>query len=153
MGVSAARLQHFLARHRRIGLDTPPFIYQIQGHPKYIPFSEEIFDALGRPGLTAVTSVLTMLEVLVQPYRISDRERVNRIYALLYSYPGLQWMEANLEIADLGARLRARHNLRTPDALQAATAIHARATGFVTNDAAFRRVSELDVLLLDDLLG
>jgi hypothetical protein len=34
--------------------------------------------------------------------------------------------------------------------LQAATALHANATGLVTNDPIFKRVTELDVLLLDD---
>jgi predicted nucleic acid-binding protein len=40
--------------------------------------------------------------------------------------------------------------LATPDALQAATALHANATGLVTNDPIFKRVADLDVLLLDD---
>jgi predicted nucleic acid-binding protein len=52
----------------------------------------------------------------------------------------------------MGARLRAEYNLRTPDALQAATALSCRATGFVSNDAAFRKVTGLDVIVLDDLL-
>jgi predicted nucleic acid-binding protein len=50
-----------------------------------------------------------------------------------------------LRIADAGAYSRAEYNLRTPDAIQAATALSHGATGFVSNDAGFRRVAGLDV--------
>jgi len=42
--------------------------------------------------------------------------------------------------------------MRTPDALQAATALHAQAGGVVTNDAAFEQVEGFETLLLDRLL-
>jgi predicted nucleic acid-binding protein len=58
----------------------------------------------------------------------------------------------NLRIADMGAHLRAEYNLRTPDAIQAATCLSYGATGFISNDAGFRRVAGLDVMVLDDLL-
>ena len=93
-----------------------------------------------------------MLELLVQPYRLSDIDRVNQFYALLSSYPRLTWVAPTLEIADLGARLRAEHNLRTPDALQAATALSGGATGFVSNDPVFQRLGNLEVVILDDFL-
>ena len=64
-----------------------------------------------------------MLELLVQPYRLADIDRVNRFYALLSTFPHLEWIAPTLRIADLGARLRAEYNLKTPDALQAATAL------------------------------
>jgi predicted nucleic acid-binding protein len=42
--------------------------------------------------------------------------------------------------------------LRTPDALQAATAVHAGATGLITNDPVFERVEGLETLVLESLL-
>lgn len=59
---------------------------------------------------------------------------------------------AQFTLADTGAQLRAEYNLRTPDAIQAATALRYGATGFVSNDAGFRKVTGLDVIVLDDLL-
>jgi predicted nucleic acid-binding protein len=93
-----------------------------------------------------------MLELLVQPYRVADIDRVNKFYALLATFPHLEWIAPSLEIADIGAQLRAEHRLRTPDALQAATAISRSATGFVSNDPAFRRLSELEIIVLGELL-
>jgi len=55
-------------------------------------------------------------------------------------------------VADIAARIRAQHRLRTPDALQAATAVQAHATGLVTNDAIFERVQAFETMVLDGLL-
>ena len=49
------------------------------------------------------------------------------------------------------ARLRATTGLKTPDALHAAAAQHARCTLFITNDDSFRRVPSLPVVVLNDL--
>lgn len=102
--------------------------------------------------MQAVTSTVTLLELLVQPYRLADIDRGNKFYALFSTFPHLEWVAPTLEIADMGARLRAEYNLRTPDAVQAATAVSCDATGFISNDAGFRRVVGLDVMVLDDLL-
>ena len=150
MGVD--RLRAFLRRHRRIALDTCVFIYQLEENARYLPLTDHIFSWLERPGSNAVTSTITMSELLVQPYRTSDERRVDEFYGLLSTYPNLDWIAPDLQIADLAARFRAQHRLRTPDALQAATATHARATGLITNDAVFERVASLDALVLDQLL-
>jgi predicted nucleic acid-binding protein len=64
----------------------------------------------------------------------------------------LEWVTPTLRIADVGAQLRANYNLRTPDALQAATALTNGATGFVSNHSGFRRITDLEVIVLDDLV-
>ena len=55
-------------------------------------------------------------------------------------------------IVERAAQIRARHRLRTPDALQAATAAHAGATALVTNDPVFERVEAFATVVLDPLL-
>jgi predicted nucleic acid-binding protein len=93
-----------------------------------------------------------MTDLLVQPYRESDDARVDQFYGLLTTYPHLEWIAPDLEIADMAASLRALHRLKTPDALQAATAARSQATGFVTNDAVFERVEAFETLLFDQVL-
>jgi predicted nucleic acid-binding protein len=150
--VTESRLEEFLARHRKIGLDTSVFIFQVEENPKYLELVNPIFVWLEVARARAVTSTITMLELLVQPYRLADMDRVNKFYALLSTYPHLEWSAPTLEIADLAARLRAEHNLKTPDALQVATALAGQATGFISNDPVFQRVAGLEVVILDKLL-
>lgn len=150
MGVE--RLRTFLRRHRRVALDTSIFIYQLETNPQYLAFTDHIFSWLERPGCKAVTSTITMTELLVQPYRNNDIERVDEFYALLSTYPNLEWVAPDLAIADLAAQIRALHRLRTPDALQAATAVSTQATGLITNDPVFERVQGFETVVLDRLI-
>lgn len=146
------RLRAFLRRHHLIALDTSVFIYQLEANARYLPLTDHIFSWLERPDSNAVTSTITMTELLVQPYRDADDQRVDELFGLLSTFPNLDWIAPNLEIADLAARFRALHRLRTPDALQAATAAHSHVTGLITNDAAFARVPAFETLVLDGLL-
>jgi predicted nucleic acid-binding protein len=146
------RLRAFLRHHRRIALDTSVFIYQLESNPKYVAYTDPVFLWLEAAGSAAVTSTITMTELLVLPYRKSDEQRANDFYGLLSTYPNLQWIEPNLEIAKVAARFRAQHRLHTPDALLAATAVYSQATGLITNDRAFERVPDVETLVLDDLL-
>jgi predicted nucleic acid-binding protein len=146
------RLRTFLRRHQRIALDTSIFIYHLQPNPKYLPCTGLIFSSLERPESRAITSTITMTELLVLPYRDGDESLADDFYGLLSSHPNLDWIGTNLEIAESAARIRALHRLQTPDALQAATAIHLRATALITNDSVFKRVQEFQTLVLDDLL-
>ncbi len=150
MGLS--RLRGFLRRHHRIALDTSVFIYQLEANVRYLPLTDLVFSWLEQPDAKAVTSTITMTELLVVPYRHADQQRVDEFYGLLSTFPHLGWLAPNLEIADLAARLRAVHQLRTPDALQAATAAHAGATALITNDAVFERVDAFETLVLERLL-
>ena len=95
-----------------------------------------------------------MTELLVPSYRDNNEHRVDEFYGLLSTYPNLRGLRIapDLEAADIAARLRATYKLRTPDALQAATAIVAQATGFTTNDPIFLRVVEFETAVLDQSL-
>ena len=55
------------------------------------------------------------------------------------------------EIAEEAARLRAFHNIRTPDSIQMATAIFGGASFFLTNDTRLPSLPNLKTLVLEDL--
>jgi len=146
------RLRLLLRRHRRIAIDTSVFIYQLEANARYLALTDSVFSWVERTGHEAVTSTITMTELLVPSYRSNDEHRVDAFYGLLSTYPNLQWIAPDLETADLAAKLRAGYRLRTPDALQAATALRAKATGLITNDPIFARVGELETAILDRFL-
>jgi predicted nucleic acid-binding protein len=145
-------LKQLLRRHRRIALDTSVFIYQLEANAKYLSLTDAVFAWVERTGHEAVTSTITMTELLVPSYRDNNEHRVDEFYGLLSTYPNLRWIAPDLEAADIAARLRATYKLRTPDALQAATAIRAQATGLITNDPMFLRLVEFETAVLDQFL-
>jgi len=135
-----------------VALDTNVFIYQLEDNPQYSILTDHIFGWLAKENSSAVTSTITMTELLVQPYRKSDQSLADRYYGLLSTFPNLTWIAPGLEIADIAARLRELHRFRTPDALQAATAVFAGATAMITNDAVFERVEAFETVVLDSYL-
>ena len=146
--VGAAALERFLRKHRTVGLDSSILIYFIEADPVYGPLAHTIFEWMEAGRGQGICSALTLLEVLVQPYRRNDEERAGQFYGLLTTYPHLTWVPLSLEIADLGARLRATYRLKTPDSILIATALNSEASGFIGNDADLKRVTGLDVLVL-----
>ncbi len=144
-------LAEFLRRHRRVAIDSCIFIYELEANPRYVALARRVFTWLEKPSHSAVTSTLTMAEVLTLPYAQKSEQWVNQYYGLLSRYPNLEWIAPDLEIADLAAQFRAQCRLRTPDAIQAATAVRAGVRGFISNDPVFWRVKGLDVLLFDEL--
>jgi predicted nucleic acid-binding protein len=146
------RLHAFLRRHRRVALDTSVFIYQAQSHPEYSSVTHPLFSWVERPASIAVTSTVTLTEVLVQPIRSENEELVREFFALLTRYPNLEWVPVSVQIAALAARYRAQYGIRTPDAIQGASCVYSEVSAFITNDPVFKRIPELDILLLDDLL-
>jgi predicted nucleic acid-binding protein len=133
-------------RGRTVGLDTAPLIYFIEQSPGRIEKLRPFFAAAGREHLRLTTSVVTLLEVLVQPLRNARAYR-----DILLRSPALRTIPIDRGAAEEAARLRAAYNLRTPDAIQVATAIQSGASHFLTNDAALARISGISVLVLDAL--
>ena len=145
------KLRAFLRRHSRIALDTPVFIYQMQAHPRYLACTNYIFDWIEQSRTKALTSTITMTELLVYPYRNNNEKAADDFRGLLSTYPNLEWIAPDLGIAVTAARIRALHRLETPDALQAATA-QLFATALITNDSIFKRVKGFETLTLDQLV-
>ncbi len=128
------------------------FIYHLQDHPRYSPLTQLLLEAWEMGRNAGVISLITLLEVLVKPKREGNMEAARDYLELLTTYPNLMIVEVDLQVAELASDLRARYGVRTPDALQVAAALRAGATGFITNDRRLKRVAELEVVLLDELL-
>ena len=64
---------------------------------------------------------------------------------------GLDTNPVTIDLADRSAELRARYRLRTPDAIQLATAIGHKATRFYGNDRGLRRVKEIDCVIVEEV--
>lgn len=145
------KLDDALAGVTWLGFDTAPVIYFIEANPKYDALVTEIFQRITNGVMHGLTSVITLSEVLVQPI-LQQQVLLQQEYRdLLLRGMNFETFPVSTGIAERAAELRAQYRLRTPDALQLATAIEAGGQAFLTNDAGLRRVTALPVLVLDDL--
>ena len=151
MGRGTLKLDAALQSVGRLYLDTAPLIYWSEAYPDYVSKMDRIVDAIETTPLQALTSVITLTEVMVQPLRLGNTDLAQEYHDILVMRDDYILVEISTDIAISAAAIRARHSLRTPDALHAATAIHAGCDAILTNDRVFRRVQNLNVLVLDDL--
>ena len=136
----------------RLGLDTAPIIYFIEGNQEFHARCTPFFAAIDRKEIEAITSTITLPETLVHPLRAGDAVRTAAFRDLLLATQGITTVPLSLEIAERTAHLRADYNLRTPDAVQLATALISGCDTFLTNDAKLKRVTELRVLIVSELV-
>lgn len=145
------KLDQAMAGVTRLGFDTSPVIYFIEATARYDALVTEIFQRVSNGIPEGITSVITLTEVLIHPLRRGDAALQRQYGDLLINAANFQALPIDIKTATSAAHLRARYNLRTPDALQVATALAADCDAFLTNDSALQRVSELRVLVLDQL--
>ncbi|MBI2838872.1 MAG: PIN domain-containing protein [Acidobacteria bacterium] len=100
----------------KLGLDTPPLIYYVEAHPRYDTVVTDVFQRISLATPPAVTSVISLTEVLIRRIRLGN-ERLRMEYRdLLLHSENLDVVRIDAGLAEQAADLRAHYNLRTPDA-------------------------------------
>lgn len=132
-------------------LDTNPVIYSVEKHPVYEPLLQPLWQAAKAKTIEIVSSDLVLLETLVGPLQAGDTALINA-YEQLFQQAQTRLLPITHPILREAARLRAVTKLKSPDALHAATALNAGCGLFITNDAGFRGVAGLPLVILSDLL-
>lgn len=129
-----------------VALDSSIFIYFIEEHPRYLPVAEPVFAAVADGKLAAVTSSLTLLEVLVHPLRANLPTLAAEYEPILTRSAGITLVPLELRIVRSAAHLRATTGMKTPDALHLATALASSCSAFLTNDERIPNVPGLRIL-------
>jgi predicted nucleic acid-binding protein len=111
----------------------------------------ECFTANDDGRFTFITSSITLLEVLVKPLKEVKPKLVTQYKKILLNAEGIQIFEISNQIAERAAELRAKYGLRTPDALQIATALEYASDYFLTNDHRLNSITEITIVTLIDL--
>src|SRR5262249_40451062 len=117
-----------------VALDTQLFIYFIEEEKRFLPLVKPLFEAFDHGDLVAVTSGLTLMEVLVVPYRSGNSLLADRYESLLTQSRGLRFIEVDRRLLKAAAQLRAVFKLKPPDAIQVAAALVGNCGAFLTND-------------------
>jgi predicted nucleic acid-binding protein len=134
-----------------VALDTVSFIYYIEDHPRFAEVLDPLFRSADAGGRRIVTSALTLLEVLVIPFRTGRLDLAARYEAILTGSRGLTLVDIDRPHLRAAAQLRASRRVRTPDALQLVTALNQRCTAFVTNDRRLPDIPGLAIVQLSDV--
>ena len=141
-----------LFSNQTIFIDTSPLIYYIEENPQYVSLLRRLFLAYEEYRCFFLTSVITLMEVLVLPLRCKRNELAQRYETILADSGAIKLVAIDDEIAKVAARLRAEYSLKTPDAIQLATAVVYSADTFLTNDKHLKTVKEVNVLTLDEMV-
>lgn len=132
----------------RLFLDACALIYRFEGAAPFRRAAQALLAPLcvGQPSVELVVSRLSVLECRVKPLREGDTALLKRYDAF---FAAAHIVELGAEVVEAATHLRARHGLRTPDALQAASALVVPGGAiFVTADAGFAKVPGLDIRLI-----
>ncbi|MBX3435349.1 MAG: type II toxin-antitoxin system VapC family toxin [Pirellulales bacterium] len=136
---------------KTVGLDTAPLVYYIEEHPLFGPRLDPFFEAVAAGRIRVVTSTVTLLEVLVLPLRQKDDALASKYNDILLSSEHVATVPVTPLIAQAAAELRATSKLKTPDAIQLATAIGHKAAAFLTGDRDFRDCRVTAILRVSEL--
>jgi predicted nucleic acid-binding protein len=106
----------------------------------------------GTGTVAGIGSVLLLPELLTKPLRERATDELNELGALLGRLDLRPMDEATAELA---TALGAAYRLRAADAVHLATAVHAGADRFITNNAAHfpKTITEVDITYPVDLAG
>jgi len=133
-----------------IFLDANIIIYQVEAVPSFRDKAHAAIAAIlaKEPDCHFAVSRLSLLECLVKPTRERNGPLVER-YRSFFTTSDLTIVEITPQVIDRALQLRADIGLRTPDAIQAASAlVLPEPTSLVTGDAKFSKVPGLSSLIL-----
>lgn len=127
-------------------LDACCFIYLIEGEPAWQAAIEKRLRDLD-PATRLVTSQISRLECRTKPTKDRDHALLER-YDPLFGASRVVVLDVSESVIDRATSLRARHGLKSPDAIHLATAVECGASSFWTGDAALECCTEVKVSVL-----
>ncbi|MCL6753398.1 PIN domain-containing protein [Nostoc sp. CCCryo 231-06] len=135
-----------------IYVDTSVVIYTIEANPEYYSLLQPLWLKFQLGELEIISSELILMEALVLPLRNVNISLIQAYENLLISSE-VQLISISQTLLRQAANLRATTNLKTPDAIHAATALSVNCNQFITNDKDFRNIPGLPVIILSEVLA
>lgn len=130
-----------------IYLDANVVIRLVEGDaPTRAPLVARLTSSLAVAG-SLVTSRLSRMECRSRPMRMGDTATLAQ-FDVFFAGVELVLFEVTATVVERATELRAKYNLKTPDALHYATAVEAGAAVFLTGDRGLARCSEVPVEIL-----
>ena len=132
-------------------IDANAIIYSVERIEPYRELLAPMWEEARAGRFRLTSSELVVLETLIKPLR-EGNTRLEMLFRSIFTAAEMELIPATLTVWEDAARIRAATGLKTSDALHAATALSTGSVLFITNDADFRRVQSLPIVVLDDLV-
>jgi predicted nucleic acid-binding protein len=134
----------------RVYFDSNIFIYAFECETDTGHAARRAFLLAEEGKVEAITSQLTLAEVLPRPYRDRDAKLEAAYENVFAGRTGVEIQPTSVSVFRSAARLCAESGLRLPDAVHAATAASVGCHGLLTEDRSFRVPAGLSRLSLSD---
>jgi predicted nucleic acid-binding protein len=151
MGSSPVKIAAALHQVNRLCFDSAPLIYAAEERAAYVERMRLIFRLIRSQSIQVFSASITLTEVLTKPLKEGDTKTITAYQQMMTKSRQFKLISITPAVAEQAAELRARHNLKTPDALQIAVAVSQQCDALLTNDLGLKRVTEVQVLVLDEL--
>lgn len=96
-------------------------------------------------------SCLVFLESAVGFFKQKRIDIIEIIEQLPIISKNFNFIPIEMEICRKAAQLRAKYNIKTPDSIHLATALHSNADIFLTEDKSLKRIKELNIMTIKNL--
>jgi predicted nucleic acid-binding protein len=134
-----------------IALDSDALIYYVEEDARFLHVVEPVMQSLILGQTRGHISTITLLEVLVKPFREGRSDIADMYRAILRSEEWLTLHPLTADIAERAASIRAAHRVEVADSIVAATALVSDCDFLLTNNGDdFRRVAGLTVQIIND---
>ncbi len=136
---------------KRIYIDTSPYIYYLEKNLQYGDRVKAFLVNNYNLGTEFVTSVITIEEYSIVPYRENNKKLLED-FDMLIEDMETSVIDITKLIAKKAAQIRAEYkNFKAMDALQLAAAVKSSCSVFLTNDKQLRQFKELKVITMEDI--
>ena len=138
---------------KRVYVDTNILIYLFEGFLEYRHLIQEIANCVDNDEIILLTGEITIAEIMVMPFKKNDSRLINLYTTALNDTDFIRLIPTTQNIYLKTAFLRATFkSMKTPDAIQVASAIEGEADIFITNDKGIKTPSEIEKIVLQDYL-
>ncbi len=124
----------------KVNLDTNVFL-SVKNKEADHEYCEKIINSIEDKLIDGVLSTIVIIEILVGFYQNTENDEADRFSSSAVLNFGV--IPVNFEIAQKAAQLRAKYNIKLPDAIISASTIISKAEFFITNDKTLLR--KLDI--------
>lgn len=137
----------------KVYLDANIFIYVVEGPVQVTTMPGPLFERIEHGEVQAITSELTLAEVLVKPLREAKGQFYQEYLNLLSGQAAITMATVTRGVLLEAANLRSMHRLRLPDAIHVATALLSGCGTLLSNDLRMKAIRGINQVNLMDLAG